>query len=219
MVGNNTPSVILTDDDRAMGNAYTNVLKPLGTRHRLCQWHLLKNVMKNLIGKLGNTWNSFIGQLYKCLGKLDPCDFQAEWENLKTLYPDITSYLLRMERVKEKWAACFNKDIFTADMVTTQRAESMNNLMKRYLDASTSLTEFLSAFESVLDARKESTEFSEYKQNHHNVMLKTSSPFEKQAASLLTNYSFKKTQEQIIESFSYKCEEIEWYVYFINLNC
>lgn len=214
MVGNNAPSVLLTDDDRAMVNAYTNVLNPLGTRHRLCQWHLLKNVMKNLISKLGNTWQSFISKLYKCLGKIDPLDFQAEWEELKSLYPNATSYLLRMERVKEKWAACFNQDIFTADMNTTQRAESMNNLMKQYLDASTSLTEFISAFESVLDTRKEKTEFLEYKQKHYNIIFKTSSPFEKQAAALLTNYSLKKTQEQIIESFSYKCEEIGWYIYF-----
>lgn len=212
MVSNNAPSVLLTDDDRAMANAYIKVLKPLGTRHRLCQWHLLKNVMKNLIGKLGNTWQAFIGKLYKCLGEVDPSDFRDKWEELKTLYPDTVPYLLRMERSKEKWAACFNQDIFTADMITTQRAESMNNLMKQYLDASTSLTEFINAFESVLDTRKENTEFSKYKQIHYNIVLKTSSPFEKQAASLLTNYSLKKIQEQIIESFSYKCEEIEWYV-------
>ena len=93
----------------------------------------------------------------------------------------------------------------------TQRAESMNSLMKRYLDASTSLTEFISAFESVLNTRKENSEFLGYKQKNYNIIYKTSSPYEKQAASLLTNYSLKKTQDQIIESYSYKCEEMRWY--------
>ena len=66
-----------------------------------------------------------------------------------------------------------------ADMITTQRGESMNNLMKGYLDASTSLTEFIYAFESVLDTRKKNFEFSEYKQKNYNVIYKTNSPFEK----------------------------------------
>ena len=220
MVNGNPPSVLLTDEDLAMTNAYMKVLNPLGTRHRLCQWHLLKNVVKNLVGKLGNTWQSFIGHLYKCLGKLDPTDFQVEWESLKNLYPDAASYLLRMEKVKDKWAACLNQDIFMADMTMTQRAESMNSLMKRYLDASTSLTEFISAFESVLNTRKENSEFLGYKQKNYNVIYKTSSPYEKQAASLLTSYSLKKTQDQIIESYSYKCEEMGWYalVYKIIIN-
>ena len=99
-----------------------------------------------------------------------------------------------------------------ADMVSTQRGESMNNLMKGYMDASTSLLEFISAFESALEMRKESSEFLEYKQNNYNILHKTSSPFEQQAALLLTSYSFKKTQEQIIQSYSYKCEELERYI-------
>ena len=151
---------------------------------------------------------------------MDSTDFQVEWESLKNLYPDAASYLLRMEKVKDKWAACLNQDIFMADMTMTQRAELMNNLMKRYLDASTSLTEFISAFESVLNTRKENSEFLGYKQKNYNVIYKTSSPYEKQAASLLTNYSLKKTQDQIIESYSYKCEEMGWYalVYKIIIN-
>ncbi|CAB4405287.1 unnamed protein product [Rhizophagus irregularis] len=35
MVNQHAPLVILTDDDRAMANAYTKVLWPLGTKHRL----------------------------------------------------------------------------------------------------------------------------------------------------------------------------------------
>jgi hypothetical protein len=38
-----------------------------------------------------------------------------------------------------------------ADMTTTQSGESMNSLMKEYMDATTLLTNFLKAFESVLE--------------------------------------------------------------------
>jgi len=51
--------------------------------------------------------------------------------------------------------------------------ESMNNLMKKYMNASISLLEFISAFELTLETRKESSEFLEYKQNNYNILYKT----------------------------------------------
>jgi hypothetical protein len=90
---------------------------------------------------------------------------------VKSLYPDAVSYLSRLEKIKEKWAACFNQnDIFVADMITAQRGESMNNLMKNILILILLLLNF--AFESVLDTRKENTEFLEYRQKNYNVILK-----------------------------------------------
>ena len=97
----------------------------------------------------------------------------------------------------------------------------MNNLIKGYLDASTLLSKFISAFESALEIKKESSKFLEYKQNNYDILYKTASLFEQQVALLLTSYSFKKTQEQIIQSYLYKCEEITRSVYnyyIINLS-
>ena len=208
MVNQHAPLVILTDDDRAMANAYTKILHPLGTKHRLCQWHLMKNVMKNLSSKLSTNWSIFIKEFYKCLGEMDISRFLSQWDLLKTSYPSASSYLLRMERTKEKWAACYNHNIFMADMTTTQREKSMNNMMKGYLDASTSLVSFITAFQSALDAQNEKTEFRVYQQNNFNILYKTSSPFERQSASILTTFSLKKTQEQLMQSFMYKCKKL-----------
>ena len=91
-----------------------------------------------------------------------------------------------------------------ADMTTIQRDESMNNMMKGYLDVSISLMKFITAFQSALNAQNEKTEFCIYQQNNFNILYKTTSPFEHQAASILTIYSLKKTQEQLMQSFMYK---------------
>ena len=80
--------------------------------------------------------------------------------------------------------------------------------MKGYLDASTSLMKFITAFQSALDAQNEKTEFFIYQQDNFNILYKTTSPFEYQAASILTTYAYKKIQEQLMQSFTYKCEEI-----------
>ncbi len=149
MVNQYASLIILTDDDHAIANAYTKVLQPLNTKYHLYQWHLMKNVIKNLSAKLGNNWTLFIKNFYKCLEKTDILEFLSQWDILKTSYPSASTYLLRIERTKEKWAACFNHNTFMADMTTTQYSKSMNNLMK---GVSTSLTTFIIAFESALDA-------------------------------------------------------------------
>src|SRR3954469_9678029 len=95
-----------------------------------------------------------------------------------------------------------------ADMITTQRKKSMNNLIKGYMDASTSLSSFLSAFMSALEIRRESVEFFKYKEIGCDIFLKTSSLYEKQSSLLLTQYAFKKTQSQLLDSLSYKCKEL-----------
>ncbi len=48
------------------------------------------------------------------------------------------------------WALYSNRQLFMADMTTTQRGESMNSFIKGYMDVTISLTAFLKAFESVL---------------------------------------------------------------------
>ncbi len=60
-------------------------------------------------------------------------------------------HLEKMDKVKEKWASCFNRDIFLANITSIQRGESMNNLMKNYINVTNSLLDFLKAFESALE--------------------------------------------------------------------
>ena len=98
-----------------------------------------------------------------------------------------------------------------ADMTTTQRGESMNSLMKGYMNATTSLVNFLKAFESALEQRKEATEFARFCEDNKVVSLITASPYEKQASELLTKYAFTKTQTQLSQCMSYKSRKIDRY--------
>ncbi|GET51765.1 hypothetical protein GLOIN_2v1779978 [Rhizophagus irregularis DAOM 181602=DAOM 197198] len=68
----------------------------------------------------------------------------------------------------------------------------MNYLMKGYINATTSMSTFLNAFESALDNRQQTNEFSQYKES----------------ATILTIYALKKFQEQLLQSSCYKCKEI-----------
>lgn len=74
------------------------------------------------------------------------------------------------------------------------------------MDATTSLSAFIQAFEMALDSRKECIELEIYQQDNNNITFQTTSPYEKQAAHFLTRYALYKTQEQLIQSLNYKCE-------------
>jgi len=174
----------------------------------LCQWHLVKNITTNLISKLSSNWQSFIRNFYSCLYETNETNFNSVWDSLKIQFPEAASYLTTLEKHKEKWAMCFNQHVFMAEMSSTQRAESMNNFMKGYMNATTSMSTFLNAFESALDSRQQTLEFSQYKEYTLNLIYKTPSPFEKQAALVLTIYALNKFQEQLLQSSCYKCEEI-----------
>ena len=66
-----------------------------------------------------------------------------------------------------------------ADMFTIQRGESMNSLMKGYMDATTSLINFLKAFESALKQRKEDADLAKFCEDNKVVSLLTASFYEK----------------------------------------
>ncbi|CAG8760873.1 14367_t:CDS:2, partial [Racocetra fulgida] len=85
-------------------------------------------------------------------------------------------------------------------MTTTQRGKSMNNLMKGYIDVTTSLSTFLKAFKSALNQRKENLKFLKYCESVISVQLVTKSLVKKQAMQLLTQYALKKTQTQLLET-------------------
>ncbi|CAB5343108.1 unnamed protein product [Rhizophagus irregularis] len=201
-------ALLKSETTEAMGSAFSVTFNNYETKHRLCQWHLVKNITTNLMSKLGSKWQLFLRNFYGCLYETEEVNFNSAWDSLKVEFPDTVTYLKTLEKHKEKWAVCFNQNIFMAEMSTTQRAESMNNLMKGYINATTSMSTFLNAFESALDSRQQTIEFSQYKERTLNLIYKTPSLFEKQAATILTIYALKKFQEQLLQSSCYKCEEI-----------
>src|SRR5438045_1472880 len=125
LVNYQAPNVLLTDNDSAIGSAFSITFKNFETKHHLCQWHLVKNITTNLISKLSSNWQSFIRNFYSCLYETKETNFNSAWDSLKIQFPEAASYLTTLEKHKEKWAMCFNQHVFMVEMSSTQRAESM----------------------------------------------------------------------------------------------
>ncbi|CAG8686674.1 4561_t:CDS:2, partial [Dentiscutata heterogama] len=181
------PNTILTDNDLAMSDAIHSVLtNKHGTKHGLCIWHMLKNIRSNMTSKLGKKYNMFHADLMKCLNHyIDQNEFEDLWNCImeNDNYAEAKLYLEVLSRWHEQWAPAYLKKYFFADMSSTQRGESMNSLLKGFVDCKTRLTEFLAAFERALYFREEVEHISAYKELVHPIPSDFPNPIENQAAS------------------------------------
>ncbi|KAH6792777.1 hypothetical protein C2S52_003254 [Perilla frutescens var. hirtella] len=125
------PTTILTDQDAAMAKALSSTWPE--THHRLCIWHIYQNAAIHLSGVFSQ-FKDFAKDFGACV-----YDFEEEeefidaWNNMLSKYALAdNAWLRRLFGLKEKWALVYGRQIFFADMTTTQRSESMNSSLKKY---------------------------------------------------------------------------------------
>ena len=78
--------MILTDNDAVMASAFNVTFKNHKTIHRLCIWHLTKNLTINLMSKLGNKWADFRKSFYSCLNEFEKHEFEKNGEVLMNIF-------------------------------------------------------------------------------------------------------------------------------------
>lgn len=116
--------------------------------HRICKWHILKKAKENL-GNIYSKRSQFKGKFHKVLNESNTIDeFEKGWWNLMLEYDLLSStYLQRMWDMRTMWAPVYFKSFFFAKMSTTQRSESMNHVLKKYVTPSCSLNGFAKKYE------------------------------------------------------------------------
>ncbi|CAG8480989.1 5721_t:CDS:2, partial [Ambispora gerdemannii] len=195
-----------------MADAIHSVLtEKHGTKHGLYIWHMLNNIKSNMTSKLGLKYAEFHKDLVKCLNYcIDRNEFEEQWNRIveNDDYAKARSYLNILSQWRERWAPAYLKDYFFADMSSTQRGESMNKLLKGFLDSKIRLTEFLAAFERALDRCEEAEHIATYKKLVYPIRLTSQNSIENQAINYLTRYAWKKFAAEWNAKDAYACEEI-----------
>ncbi|XP_045089413.1 protein FAR1-RELATED SEQUENCE 5-like isoform X2 [Aegilops tauschii subsp. strangulata] len=147
------PNTILTDQCAAIisaiGKVFTNSI------HRLCVWHMYQNAAKHLSHVFQGS-KTFKKDFGKCVYDFEEVDeFLAGWNDMLVKYNlKDNEWLHRLFQNKEKWALVYGRQTFCADMKSTQRSESMNALLKRYLHVRLDLLDFFKHYERAVDDRR-----------------------------------------------------------------
>ncbi|XP_042443240.1 protein FAR1-RELATED SEQUENCE 5-like isoform X1 [Zingiber officinale] len=191
------PITILTDQDAAMAKALTSRWPE--THHRLCIWHIYQNAAIHL-SRVFSEFKDFTKDFASCIYDFDEEeDFISSWNMMLTKYAlEDNDWLRRMFCIKEKWALVYGRHMFCADMTTTQRSESMNSILKRYVTYQHKFLDFFNHFQRLLDDRRYEELKADFRSN-------TSVP------CLLYPIEILKHACSIYTPEAYKCFEQEWY--------
>ena len=113
------------------------------------------------------------------------------------------SHIKDLFKLRAKWCPVYLRDTFFTDMTSTQRSESMNSFLNAYVNAQTSLTRFLECFEKAIDKREDTKKHAEMRDIHLPPVLRTGSPLERDAASILSRWAYERARRQLMQSSEY----------------
>jgi len=121
------------------------------SNHRLCVWHNYQNAAKHL-NHVFHSSNHFAYDLGNCVYDYeDEDEWLDAWNNMLKEYDLLDNeWLTEIFSVKEKWAMVYGRHMFTTDMKSTQRSESVNSVLKKYLKPKYDLLQFFGHYSRLL---------------------------------------------------------------------
>ena len=136
-----------------MSKAIKNVLPD--TNHRLCVWHMYQNAAKRLSSVFSGSKSFKLDFSYCVYDCEDEAEFLHAWEEMLRKYDLSTNkWLANIFKIREKWALVYGRQVFCADMMSIQRSEGINSVIKRYLDPRQRILDFFNHWERLLETRR-----------------------------------------------------------------
>ncbi|GJS71887.1 FAR1-related sequence 5-like protein [Tanacetum coccineum] len=220
---NKHPTAIITDQDKAMGNAILKVFP--NTRHRYCAWHINKHERDHL--QPLKTHHTDFKELHREWVKSDTVvEFETRWEVLCDKYNfEQNSWIREMYKKRSHWAKAFFKDIFLAGMTTSGRSESIHSFFDGFVNSSTMLNEFVIQYDKAVEARRAAEEDEDFKTMNSLPVLSSINPIEAKSGASYTRKMFEVFKKEWVqatnnlthESLSKNSDEIKYRVSQVNI--
>jgi zinc finger SWIM domain-containing protein 3 len=127
-------------------------------------------------------------------------EFISAWDGMLDKYGlRENEWLQRWFEKREHWALVYGKNTFCAQMTTTQRSESMNNELKRYISVKYDMLTFFHHFERLVADKKYEEVRCDFKATQTSPKLKAEASYMlRQAVTTYTPAIFKLFQEQVL---------------------
>jgi zinc finger SWIM domain-containing protein 3 len=179
------PKTILTDQCAAMAKAIAKVVP--NTHHRL----YIK--MPTLICTIYHEVKE---------------DFEKAWNDMLEYGLVENKWLKDLFGKKEKWALVYGRNTFCADMMSTQRSESINAVLKRYLNSQYNLLRFFEHYDQLLADRRYQEYYADFITSQIRVLTCASSRMLKQVSEVYTNEVYKMFEKEYRKFLDYDAYKI-----------
>ena len=147
------PSTIFSDGSKEIVDAVDQFFPD--SNHRFSAWLLYQDALKNLTPSL-SAFPGFDDDLRKCFfdGEVET-DFLKYWAEMLEKYglPE-NGWLQERFEEREKWAAPYGRNIFSADMNNAWRFDSLSNDLGTYLNSDKDILLFLGNFDKLVAFRR-----------------------------------------------------------------
>ncbi|TVU51116.1 hypothetical protein EJB05_02523, partial [Eragrostis curvula] len=202
IMGGKAPVTILTDQCAAMEAAAKTTIP--SARHRWCRWHVLKKA-KEYLGHVYSKYNTFKKEFHHLITYVTSRRrFELGWISLLHQYNlGGNRYLKRLFRKRAKWAKPYFMGVFCAGMTSTQRSESANHMLKKYIPRAAPMHLFVRKFSEFQYDRQDQEDKEKHltklkqKATHFNV------PIEKHAKEVYTRTMLGHFLRELYESGAY----------------
>ncbi|KAH9752374.1 protein FAR1-RELATED SEQUENCE [Citrus sinensis] len=192
-MGNRKPVSVITDGDKAMSKAIKTVFT--GCIHRLCCWHLERNGQANL--KNEDFTRKFLDLM---LTPMTVAEFETQWSTIVAEFA--LEHHAWVQKIYSKWcnwAEAYLRGTFFAGMRSTQRCESMNAYLSRFVQHKLKLYEFVQQIDRALRNIRTTETSDEFKTKYSAPVLRTHlQSLEKHAAQLFSLRVFSKARDEML---------------------
>ncbi|KAJ3700780.1 hypothetical protein LUZ61_004485 [Rhynchospora tenuis] len=200
------PSTIITDQSKAMTLAIEKCLP--NTIHRFCLWHIM-NKVPNKVPHDETVIKEIKSAVYNSL-TID--QFESSWQNVITKSSlQEHPWLSEMYEKRSTWIPAYFKNHFWAGISTTQRSESMNSFLDKFVNSKTTLSQFVKQFEEALGKQRRTEIELDFQCVDGFPKTFTEEAVEDQFAGAYTHKMFYKFQKELLAVIGLKfnpCERL-----------
>ncbi|XP_057965817.1 protein FAR1-RELATED SEQUENCE 11-like [Malania oleifera] len=191
------PETILTDQNVWLKEALA--VEMPRTKHAFCIWHIISKFSDWFSVLLGPQYDKWKVEFHRLYNLQSVEDFEVGWREMVDTYGlHGNKHIVSLYALRAFWALPFLRCYFFAGMTSAFQAESINAYIQRFLSAQSLLDNFVEQVAAVVDCKDQAGAKQKIQRKTNRVSLKSGSPLESHAATILTPYAFCKLQEELV---------------------
>uniref|UniRef100_A0A2P2LWT8 Protein FAR1-RELATED SEQUENCE n=2 Tax=Rhizophora mucronata TaxID=61149 RepID=A0A2P2LWT8_RHIMU len=196
-MGGQAPKVIITDVDRSLKAAIEEVFP--NTRHCFSLWHIEEKI-PDVLSHVNKRHENFLSKFSKCIHKSWTEEkFDMRWWKMVTRFElQDDEWVRALYEDRKRWVPTYIGDTFLAGMSTSQRSESINSFLDKYIHRKITVKEFMKQYGTILQNRYEEEAIADFDTLHKQPALKSPSPWEKEMSLVYTHAIFKRFQVEVL---------------------